>query len=99
MLGQETGTEVGVVSVVTTNDVGLSAEHWTDRCLAQIIQVGENSHPLVIEQAKAFKEQIRKVILYYMKQAIKSDRTTLNGVLVRQGEAEMAKIIGQIKEN
>ena len=51
---------------------------------------------MVKAQADAFKDQIEKVILIYMKQAILSDRSTVAGMLEKQGHKEMADIIRRL---
>lgn len=88
--------EVGQVSVDTTSHAGLSVEYWAERCLDKIIQVGGRSHPLVTQQAEAFKDTIRVVLVAYMKNAIKSDRTTLYNEFLKQGETPMAEIIRRL---
>lgn len=47
-------------------------------------------------QAMAFKDQIRPAIIHYMKQAVRSDRTTLAAQLGKQGHTDMAEIIRRL---
>ena len=84
-------TQSGTVSVVTTDNHGLPVEHWADRASDTIISVGQQIHPVIAEQANAFKDTIRHVILHYMKEAVKSDRTTLIASLEKAGQQDMAK--------
>jgi hypothetical protein len=86
-------TQSGTVSVVTTDNQGLPVEHWADRASDTIISVGQQSHPVIAEQANAFKDTIRHVILHYMKEAVKSDRTTLIASLEKAGQQDMAKLL------
>tara|TARA_R100000353_G_C6507988_1_gene195879 strand:- start:895 stop:1071 length:177 start_codon:yes stop_codon:yes gene_type:complete len=58
--------------------------------------VGGKSHPLIAQQAEAFKESVSNVILFYMKEAIKSDRTTLIALLEQQGHQDMAEILRRL---
>jgi len=51
---------------------------------------------MIAEQAEAFKDAVRATALYYIKEAIKSDRTTLIGELEKQGQSEMANIIRRL---
>jgi hypothetical protein len=92
-IGKQGKIEVGSVQVHTSSEQGLSAEYWVERCLNKIVNVAENSHSLIADQARAFKEDIRKALLYYMRQAIKSDRTTIYNALIQVGEREAAEII------
>ena len=67
---------LGIVKVVTHNGKGASVEELADRALNKIISVGKDSHPAIIDQAVAFREEIRSVIEFYMHEAVKADRTT-----------------------
>jgi hypothetical protein len=57
------------------------------------VSVGGNCHPLIAQQAEAFKESVQATAVFYIKEAIKSDRTTLIAELEKQGHADMANII------
>ena len=85
--------EVGQVFVTTTQQKGHDPDFWAQSASDRIISVGNNSHPLIAQQAEAFKEDVLKQISYYMKEAIKSDRTTLIAQLEKQGQPEMANIL------
>lgn len=67
----------GVVSVNTTSNRGLNAEEIAERAADKIISVGANSHPVIRDQAQAFKGHIQKVVEFYVKEAIRNDRATL----------------------
>ena len=83
----------GVVTVHTTQDRGFTPEEIAERALDKIIYVGGNSHPAIREQAEAFKDNIRQVIVFYMKEAIKSDRTNLAIRLRNAGHPELVKLL------
>ncbi len=85
--------EVGSVLVSTTQDKGHDPEFWAKAAADRIVSVGGNCHPLIAQQAEAFKQSVEKTVEFYIKEAIKSDRTTLIAELERQGHADMAKII------
>ena len=87
---------IGQVGVKTTKNTGLSPEYWTDRIMERLVQVSDNADPLVQAQARAFKDNIEKVILLYMRQAIASDRSTVAGLLEKQGHCKMAQIIRRL---
>ena len=89
-------SNIGNVVVETTQNKGLSPEYWTERILERLVSVSDNADPMVKAQAEAFKEQIEKVILIYIKQAILSDRSTVAGMLEKQGHKEMADIIRRL---
>ncbi len=85
--------EVGSVVVATTQDKGHDPEFWAKAAADRIVSVGGNCHPLIAQQAEAFKESVQATAVFYIKEAIKSDRTTLIAELEKQGHADMANII------
>jgi hypothetical protein len=88
--------EVGAVSVATTVNKGHDPEYWAEQATNRIVSVGGNCHPVIAEQAEAFKEIVETLVCFYIKEAIKSDRTTLIGELEKQGQSEMANIIRRL---
>ena len=85
--------EVGSVVVATTQDKGHDPEFWAKAASDRIVSVGGNCHPLIAQQAEAFKQSVETTVSFYIKEAIKSDRTTLIAELDMQGHADMANII------
>ncbi len=82
---------VGPFIVKTTHERG-----FTEDLLNKLIFISGESHPVIREQAIAFKDQIRPAIIHYMKQAVRSDRTTLAAQLSKQGHHDMAEIIRKL---
>jgi hypothetical protein len=71
------------VDVVASSNGGHPPEFWANRAAQKIVQVSDSA-PLVIgEQARAFQKQVEQVILYYMKQAIQCDRSTVASQLLQ----------------
>ena len=88
--------EVGSVVVATTQDKGHDPEFWAKAASDRIVSVGGNCHPLIAQQAEAFKQSVETTVSFYIKEAIKSDRTTLIAELERQGHKDMAGILRRI---
>jgi hypothetical protein len=88
--------EVGNVLVTTTKNKGHSIEFWADSAANRIVSVGGNCHPLIAQQAEAFKEDVKKVVAFYLAEAVKSDRTTLIAELENQGHQDMADILRRL---
>jgi hypothetical protein len=88
--------QTGVVNVVTSNNKGLDAGHWAERATDRIVSVGGSCHPAIKDQAEAFKDQVNKVVMFYMEQAIKSDRTTLIALLEQNQHKDVAEIIRRL---
>jgi hypothetical protein len=87
---------LGSVYVETTSGRGFTAEEWTERLLAKLIHIADTTPPAIKDQAIAFRDAMRPVILYYMKQAINSDRTTVAGKLREAGHNDVADLIGRL---
>jgi len=68
---------VGSVFVNTTQNRGFTPEEVAQHCVDKIISVGNDSHPVIREQAIAFKESIQSIVTFYIKEAIRNDRATL----------------------
>ena len=84
------------MKVVTTQNTGLPIEHWANRCVEKIILVSEDSDSIIKQQAIEFREKIRGVLIHYMTNAIKSDRTTLYNLFIKQGHKDMAEILRRL---
>jgi len=87
-------TQLGFLEVRTSSHGGHSVEDLADAAVERILYVGESVHPVIRDQAIAFKENIRSVVAFYMKEAIKSDRTTVANMLTKAGHPDLATIIG-----
>lgn len=87
---------VGLVQAHATSGRGLNVEELADMCLRKLIHIADTTAPAVKEQANMFKEAIRPLLIVYMHQAIKSDRTTLWNKLKATGHKEVADIILEI---
>ena len=62
MIGNSTSALLGGnVKVYTTSNRGFTPEEISERAVDKIISVGSQTHPVIREQAEAFKENIRKV--------------------------------------
>jgi|TARA_R100001377_G_scaffold65257_1_gene40660 hypothetical protein len=79
--------------VITTSNGGMTPEQVAELCLAKIIYVGNDANPLLKEQALAYKDSIRQALVFYMKQAIKSNHTTIANKLHEAGHSELTKLL------
>lgn len=93
MLSVEIPVLLNSVIVKTTEGRGFTPEELTEQALDKIIYVGSQSHPVIRDQAEAFRNQIRTVILQYMKQAVVSHNTTISNRLRAAGHEELVKIL------
>lgn len=86
----------GSVMVQTTSGRGFSPEEVAERCLSKIIQVSDTAPPAIRQQADAFRDELRAVLVFYMKEAIKSDRTTVCNALSDAGQDDLAAMIRRL---
>ena len=84
------------VGVVTTQNRGHSPEEVAKLCIDKIVGISASADPIIRQQAQAYKTQIEQVIVYYMKQAIKSDRTTVYNALLDAGQPKLADLIRRL---
>ena len=96
MNGVEAATVYPQVQVHTTQNRGFTPEEITERAVDKLIEISDTADEMVKAQALVYKDRIRQLILFYMKEAIKSDRTSLCAMLVKQGHSDMAKIIRKL---
>ncbi len=89
-------SNMGDVVVKTTESRGLSPEELAERAVEQIVGISASVDPVVRQQAEAFKSQIQQIVLYYMKQSAKSERTTIYNLLLNAGEASLAEHIRRL---
>lgn len=96
MLSVATGGLVGDVKAYATSGRGLNVEELADMAMRKVLHIADTAPPDLREQANQFKERIRQLLITYMHQAIKSDRTTLYNQLRGAGNPEIADIVLRI---
>lgn len=84
---------VSGVEVRTTENRGFTPDEVAQRCADKIIAVGDQTHPAIRDQAHAFKEHIRAVVSFYIKDAIQNDRHTIATRLRDAGHPELTIIL------
>jgi hypothetical protein len=94
MFSVETGAVLGGVQTTSVSGRGFTPEELAEQALNKIISVGSNCHPVIRDQAEAFREQIRGVLVHYMRQAVRSNHTTLANEFRAMGHPELVKLLG-----
>ncbi len=87
---------LGKVGVTTTEGKGHDPEFWAAQATKKICEYSESAPEHIKQQALAFQNQVYTVILYSMKNAIKSQNTTYSNILREQGHEDMAKILKEL---
>ena len=85
-----------LVSINTTDNRGFTPEELAEQCVEKVISVSDNAHPGIRDQARAFSKHIEKLVAYYMRQAIRSDRNTVYNALNDAGHPELAELIRRL---
>jgi DNA-binding phage protein len=81
------------VEIQTTDNRGQTPEEVAQRCVNKIIGISNNAHPAIKDQAHAYRLQMEKIIAIYMRQAIRSDRTTVYNAIKESGNPKLAEYI------
>ena len=84
------------VEVHTTSGRGFTPEEVAQRCADKIVQVADTAPPAIRDQALAYKRNITKVIEFYLREAVKSDRTTVYNAINDAGHPELAELIRRL---
>ena len=91
-------TEANVASVMkvdvqTTSNRGHPPEFWAKLAADRIVQISDDAHPAIREQAVAFRDKVEHAILLYMNRAIQSDRTTVYNLVTEAGYPTLAELL------
>ena len=85
-----------IVNVQTTQNRGFSPDEVAERCVEKLISVSDDAHPAIRDQAKALQKHMEKVVAFYMREAIRSDRTTVYNALIDAGHPKLADAIRRL---
>ena len=96
MFSFESDTEVGKLSVTTTENRGHTIEKVAQMATDKIISISDQAPAPIREQAHAFKEVCKKVIVYYMQEAVNNHICTVCNQLEKQGQKDLANIIRRL---
>ena len=87
------GGKLGDVVATAVSGRGFTPEEIAEQALTKIISVGGNCHPVIRDQAEAYREQIRVLLVHYMRQAVRSNHTTLANRFRAAGHPELIKLL------
>jgi len=85
-----------VIGVKTTDNRGFTPDELANQCVDKIISVSDTAHPGIRDQARAFSSHIETLVAYYMRQAIRSDRTTVYNALNDAGHPDLSELIRRL---
>ena len=84
------------VTVHATQNRGFTPDEVAARCVDKLMSVSDTAPPAIRDQAQAFKQVMEKVVAFYMREAIRSDRTTVYNALIDAGHPELANAIRRL---
>ena len=85
-----------VVLVNTSDNRGFTPEELSEQCVQKLISVSDTAPPAIRDQARAYQKHIETLVAYYMRQAIRSDRTTVYNALNNAGHPDLADLIRRL---
>ena len=87
---------VGNVGVVTSSNGGHSPETVAEMCVDKLISISDQAHPVLQQQAHAFREQLLKIVTHYVKMGAQQDRATVCAKLREAGFSDLADQIRRL---
>ena len=88
-------TDFGI-TVETTKNRGSTPEEIAERCVRHIISVSDSAPEVIKAQALAYKEQMLVLITFYLKEAVKRDRTNVYNLLCDAGQPKLAEALRRL---
>ena len=85
-----------LVGVRATNNRGFTPEELAAQCAQKVVSVADTAPHAIRDQAVAFEKHIEKVVEHYLKQAVRSDRTTVYNALNDAGHPDLAQLIRKL---
>jgi 5,10-methylenetetrahydrofolate reductase len=96
MFSLKSDLEVGSLGVTTTDNRGLSVNEVSEMAVNKIISVSDTAPAPIRAQAHAFRDACKKIVMYYMQEAIKNHMCTIGNQLEQQGQKDLANIIRRL---
>ncbi len=85
-----------VVLVNTSDNRGFTPEELSEQCVQKLISVSDTAPPAIRDQARAYQKHVETLVAFYMRQAIRSDRTTVYNALNDAGHPDLAELIRRL---
>ena len=74
-LSEKAASGIGKARVFATTNRGHNPEEYAEMALSKILTISDHAAPVVRAQANAFKENLRSVLIYYLTEAAKAERS------------------------
>ena len=93
MFSASGGALLGDVKAMGVSGRGFTPEELADNAVDRIISISATADPVIRQQAEAFREHIRSVLVSYGKQCVRSNHTTITNRLRDAGHPELTKLL------
>jgi hypothetical protein len=87
------GALLGDIKAMGVSGRGFTPEELADNAVERIISISATADPVIRQQAEAFKNHIRSVLVSYGNQCIRSHNTTLTNRFRDAGHPELTKLL------
>tara|TARA_R110000744_G_scaffold277731_1_gene390063 strand:+ start:208 stop:498 length:291 start_codon:yes stop_codon:yes gene_type:complete len=96
MISFNTKVEVAPVSVMTSDNGGLSDEQIAQMATDKIVSVSDKAPDVIRDQANIFKENVKKIMFHYLLLARREERATIVHTIRNSGNKELADYIRRL---
>ena len=93
MLSASGGALLGDIKAMGVSGRGFTPEVLADNAVDRIISISATADPVIRQQAEAFREHIRSVLVSYGRQCVRSNHTTITNRLRDAGHPELTKLL------
>ena len=93
MISASGGALLGNIKAMGVSGRGFTPEELADNAMERIIAVSATADPVIRQQAEAFRDHIRAVLVSYGKQCVRSNHTTISNRLRDAGHPELTKLL------
>mgnify|MGYP003122157453 FL=1 len=87
---------VGSVSVVSSDNGGLSNDQIADMLATKLIYISDEAPEPIRLQAEAFQDRVRNLAQYYIELARKEERASICARVREAGQHQLADAIGRL---
>ena len=93
MISSTGGALLGDIRAMGVSGRGFTPEELADNAVDRIISISATADPVIRQQAEAFRQHIRAVLVSYGKQCVKSNHTTIANRLRDAGHPELTQLL------
>ncbi len=93
MFSASGGALLGNIKAMGVSNRGFTPEELADNAVDRIIAVSATADPVIRQQAEAFKNHIRAVLVSYGNQCVRSNHTTIANRLRDAGHPELTQLL------